>query len=88
MQLISYVNAVWVVSMQTAASQVRHLGNLQPNAGLAVGYNMFDNFWLSMGYNFVGFYDADFTAAEYSREGVFMRFKFKFDQNSLGDMLK
>ncbi|MDQ6989060.1 MAG: OmpA family protein, partial [Mariprofundaceae bacterium] len=87
-QWIYDFNEDWDVSVHTAALRVRHLNNYQPNAGLAVGHNMFDNFWLSMGYNFVGFYDADFAAAEYARKGVFMRFRFKFDQNSLEDMLK
>ncbi len=87
-QLIYDVNDDWDLTLQAAALRVRHLHNYQPNAGLAVGYNMFDNFWLSMGYNFVGFYDQDFTAAEYSKEGMYMRFRFKFDQNSLEDMLK
>ena len=58
------------------------------SAGFALGYNMFENFWLSMGYNFVGFYDQDFAAAEYTRAGTYMRFRFKYDQNSLADMLK
>ena len=73
--------------MQATALRVRHLNNYQSSAGMAIGYNMFDNFWLSFGYNTVGFYDKDFTAAEYTREGMYMRFRFKFDQNSLENML-
>jgi uncharacterized repeat protein (TIGR01451 family) len=88
MQLIYDFNESWDLTMQAAALRVRHLHNYQPNAGLALGFNMFDNFWVSLGYNFTGFYDQDFTAAEYARKGVYMRFRFKFDQNSLEDMLK
>ncbi|MCF6208831.1 MAG: hypothetical protein L3J61_05555, partial [Ghiorsea sp.] len=88
MYVIYDVNESWDVTMQAAALRVRHLGNYQPTAGFALGYNMFENFWLSMGYNFVGFYDQDFTAAEYTRAGTYMRFRFKYDQNSLADMLK
>lgn len=87
-ELIYDFNDDWDVTAHTSALRVRHLAHTQPSAGMAVGYNMFDNFWLSMGYNFVGFYDQDFTAAEYSREGIYMRFRFKFDQNSLEEMLK
>jgi len=86
--LIYDFNEDWDLTMQAAALRVRHLNNYQPNTGVAVGYNMFDNFWLSLGYNFTGFYDQDFTAAEYARKGVYLRFRFKFDQNSLEDMLK
>ncbi|MDX8387961.1 MAG: OmpA family protein [Ghiorsea sp.] len=88
MQLIYDFNEDWDVTVQSAVLRVRHLSQTQPLAGFAVGYNMFDNFWLSSGYNFVGFYDQDFTAAEYSREGFYIRFRFKYDQDSLGDMLK
>ena len=88
MYVIYDVNESWDVTMQAAALRVRHLGNYQPTAGFALGYNMFENFWLSMGYNFVGFYDQDFTAAEYTQAGTYMRFRFKYDQNSLADMLK
>ncbi len=88
LQLVYDFNQDWDLSMQAAVLRVRHLANTQPNAGFALGYNMFDNLWLSMGYNFVGFYDQDFAAAEYSREGIYMRFRFKYDQHSLKDMLK
>ena len=88
MYVIYDVNESWDVTMQAAALRVRHLNNYQPTAGFALGYNMFENFWLSMGYNFVGFYDQDFTAAEYTQAGTYIRFRFKYDQNSLADMLK
>jgi len=87
-QFVYDFNEDWDVSMQASSLRVRHLHDQKAAAGFAVGYNMFDNFWLSMGYNFVGFYDQDFTAAEYSRKGMYMRFRFKYDQNSLQEMLK
>ena len=87
-QFIYDFNEDWDLTMQAATLRVRHLNNYQSNLGLALGFNMFDNFWVSLGYNFTGFYDQDFTAAEYARKGVYMRFRFKFDQNSLEDMLK
>jgi uncharacterized repeat protein (TIGR01451 family) len=88
MYVIYDVSENWDVTMQAAALRVRHLHNYQPTAGFALGYNMFENFWLSMGYNFVGFYDQDFTAAEYTQAGTYIRFRFKYDQNNLADMLK
>lgn len=88
MQLIYDFTDHWDFTIQASALRVRHLNNYQPNAGLAVGYNMFDNFWLSLGYNFVGYYDQDFTGAEYARKGIYMRFRFKYDQNTLEEWLK
>ncbi len=88
MQLIYDVTDDWDFTIQASTLRVRHLNNYQPNFGIATGYNMFDNFWLSIGYNFVGYYDQDFTAAEYARKGVYMRFRFKYDQDSLEEWLK
>ncbi|MES0372350.1 MAG: OmpA family protein [Mariprofundaceae bacterium] len=76
----------WDIGLQGGA--LRSGRQLLPNAGLSVGYNLIDNMWVSLGYNFLGFYDKDFAAAEYSRQGMFMRFRFKFDQNSLPNLLK
>jgi len=88
LELIYDFNEDWDITTHASTLRVRHLNNTQSGLGVAVGFNVFDNFWLSWGYNFTGFYDQDFAAAEYSREGIFMRFRFKFDQNSLEDMLK
>jgi len=87
LQLTYDYNEDWDVTVQALALRVRDLGDKQQSVGLAVGYNMFDNFWLGLGYNVVGFYDQDFAAAEYSRAGTYFRFRFKYDQDSLKDML-
>jgi hypothetical protein len=42
--------------------------------------------WLSVGYNFKGYYDQDFTAAHYTAKGMFLRFRFKFDQDTVKAM--
>lgn len=54
--------------------------------GLETGWNLQKNMWLSVGYNFRGFYDSDFTAAHYTAKGVFVRFRLKFDQDTIKDM--
>jgi hypothetical protein len=40
------------------------------------------NVWMSLGYNFDGFSDDDFSASEYTAEGVFLKYRLKFDQYS------
>ncbi|MEE4301567.1 MAG: cadherin domain-containing protein [Pseudomonadales bacterium] len=57
------------------------------HAGVSVGHTPFDNFWVSVGYNFVGFRDDDFTAADYTARGPFLKFRFKLDQHSLSEYL-
>lgn len=61
---------------------------LASSAGLSLGYNMVQNAWVSLGYNLIGFTDKDFSQADYTAQGPFLRFRFKFDQNSVKDAVK
>lgn len=58
------------------------------NTGLSFGTNLFKNVWISLGYNIKGFSDKDFSRANYTAQGPFMKFRIKFDQESLKDILK
>jgi hypothetical protein len=58
------------------------------SSGLSIGYNIMQNAWVSLGYNFFGFTDKDFSAADYTAQGPYLRFRFKFDQNSVKDAAK
>ncbi|WCE05663.1 hypothetical protein [Pseudoxanthomonas sp. JBR18] len=50
--------------------------------GLEVGRLLRQNLWLSAGYNWSGFAgDADLTGYEYTQQGVFLRLRFKFDED-------
>lgn len=44
--------------------------------------------WVSVGYNFLGFPDQDFSAGRYTGKGVFLRSLMKFDQRSLHDLYR
>ncbi|MEM9739326.1 MAG: hypothetical protein AAF829_05615 [Pseudomonadota bacterium] len=55
--------------------------------GPSVGFSPRDNVWMSLGYNFSGFVDRDFEAAEYSDEGVFVKLRLKFDQDDVDGLL-
>ncbi len=50
-------------------------------AGAEIGYLVRQNLWLSVGYNFSGFSDKDLTAADYTNSGLFIRLRFKFDED-------
>lgn len=54
--------------------------------GIETGWTLGTNMWLSLGYNFAGFYDQDFTASHYTAQGLFLRFRFKFDQDTVKAM--
>ena len=51
--------------------------------GLSVGMHLSTNMWLSLGYNWDGFEDDDFALSGYTAEGVYLKLRFKFDQQSV-----
>ncbi|MBT8118506.1 MAG: OmpA family protein [Gammaproteobacteria bacterium] len=56
------------------------------STGLSFGWNMSRNIWLSIGYNFDGFEDRDFSAAGYTATGPYIRFRMKFDQDTADEV--
>ncbi|HET7299473.1 MAG TPA: hypothetical protein VFJ01_02375, partial [Oleiagrimonas sp.] len=55
--------------------------------GIELGHAFGKNMWVSLGYNFTGFEDRDFSAARYTAQGAFVRFRMKFDQDTVRHML-
>ena len=55
--------------------------------GISAGYLFINNLWASIGYNFDGFRDEDFSQSNYTAKGVYLKFRLKFDQNTLEDAL-
>ncbi len=50
--------------------------------GVEVGRLLRQNLWLSAGYNWTGFSgDRDLNGYEYTQQGVFLRLRFKFDED-------
>lgn len=62
-------------------------GQTQYSFGPSIGVSPVDNVWISLGYNFDGYSDSDFSAAEYNRHGAYIKFRFKFDQNTARGLL-
>lgn len=58
------------------------------SSGISVGCNVVENVWVSAGYNFIGFQDEDFSRADFTAQGPFVKFRLKFDQNSVRDLLR
>jgi predicted porin len=57
------------------------LSNRKTGLGIEAGYMLTDNLWLSAGYNWFGFHDADLTASDYTQRGPYVRMRWKFDEN-------
>ncbi len=57
-------------------------GARQTALGLEAGYLLAQNLWLSAGYNFSGFSaDRQLQGYEYTQPGVYIRLRFKFDED-------
>jgi len=65
-----------------------HSHNCDYGSGLALGYNFAENVWASLGYNFTGFKDRDFSKADYTAQGPYIKFRFKFDQQTVRELVK
>jgi hypothetical protein len=62
-------------------------GAIQYSYGPSIGASPAKNVWLSLGWNFDGFRDADFAAAEYSAAGPYLKLRIKFDQTTARGLL-
>ena len=52
--------------------------------GAELGYRVIENLWLSAGYNFSGFRDRDLADDATTQAGIYVRMRFKFDENLFG----
>ena len=79
---------IWDVGAHVDSLRSWHAGQTDNRLGISLGYNPARNIWLSFGYNFKGFYDRDFSRADYTTNGIFIKFRLKFDQNSAQDAVR
>ncbi len=54
----------------------------------SIGFTAAKNLWISVGYNFSGFTDRDFSKAEFTAAGPFVKLRLKFDQVTARDAVK
>ena len=52
-------------------------------AGVSVGVNPTKNVWMELGYNVEGFKDEDFDNNNQTSEGVYLDFRYKFNQDTI-----
>jgi len=62
-------------------------GTKQYAWGPSIGVSPVNNVWMSLGYNFEGFDDDDFEAARYSRHGLYLKLRLKFDEDTARNIL-
>jgi hypothetical protein len=72
----------WDVGMKGSLLTSHATKTQQKSYGVSVGYSPIRNAWISMGYNFAGYDDDDFIAADYTARGPFVKVRLKFDQDA------
>ena len=70
------------IGAQVSRLQSSNAGLAENAYGLSLGWTFARNTWLSVGYNFEGFTDSDFADADYSVDGLYIKIRFKFDQDT------
>ncbi|MDG5469602.1 OmpA family protein [Deltaproteobacteria bacterium IMCC39524] len=82
------INKRWDIGLHGSMLHSWNSNQYDYSLGADVGYSPITNTWVSLGYNLVGFEDEDFSAAHYTAQGAYMRFRAKYDQQSVKDAAK
>ncbi len=72
----------WDVGLHAGMLHAIGAGARDYHLGVSVGLKVSPNAWLSLGYNQLGFVDADFAGAEYRARGLYLNLRVKFDQDT------
>ena len=56
------------------------------SAGFDLGTTLAKNMWISVGYNFAGFRDDDFSASRHTAQGPYLKIRIKADQETFKDL--
>jgi hypothetical protein len=82
------VTKKWDIGLRGNALHSWSVDQMKYGIGASVGYSFVKNVWLSVGYNFAGFTDRDFSRADFTAAGPFIKFRMKFDQGSVSAAAK
>jgi hypothetical protein len=81
------LNRRWDIGLHASVLHSWSAGQVDYRTGISLGHRLAKNMWLSVGYNLTGFTDEDFSAADCTAAGPFVKFRLKFDQQSVREML-
>ncbi|MGH8494174.1 MAG: OmpA family protein, partial [Moraxellaceae bacterium] len=77
------LNERWDVGLRGSVLHSWGPGVMDYSMGVSVGVTPMPNAWVSLGFNFTGFRDGDFSASEYSAKGAYLKLRLKVDQDSI-----
>jgi uncharacterized repeat protein (TIGR01451 family) len=78
----------WDIGVRGRVLHSWSVNQYQYGTGLSLGYNFVKNVLVRVGYNFTGFTDKDFSKADFTSEGPFIKLSLKFDQVSIRSAVK
>ncbi len=73
----------WEASLQ-AGWLNGDIGGNRLVVGAETGYLVTTNLWLSLGYNWLSYDDADLVGTDFTVDGAYLRLRFKFDEDLFG----
>ena len=79
------INKRWDMGAHANVLRSHEYDQREYSYGLSFGFSPHTNMWFSIGYNWDGFEDNDFSMAGYTAEGPYLKLRFKFDQQSVRD---
>jgi large repetitive protein len=74
----------WDASILGSVMRERTFKVRQSSLGFELGRQVKTNLWLSLGYNKHGYTDRDTVGADSTEKGIFLRLRYKFDEQSFG----
>ncbi len=78
----------WDIGLRLNALHSWNANVIDYSYGVSLGRQFATNTWASVGYNFDGFRDSDFDDSDYTAKGVYLKFRFKFDQDTAQQLFK
>jgi hypothetical protein len=82
------MTSTWDVGARTSMLHSREIGQKSYGASASAGVRAARNIWLSLGYNFTGFKDRDFSQSEFTAKGPFVKMRLKFDHVSVREAVQ
>jgi hypothetical protein len=81
------LDARWDVGAQATVFTTPDAGTRERSFGLDLGRRFGTRLWVSVGWNFAGFSDRDFSRERYTAQGPYLRFRMHVDQSAMQDFM-
>lgn len=88
LQGIRDLNKKWDIGLHGSILHSYSVRQYKYGSGISTGYSFMKNMLIRFGFNFTGFTDRDFSQADFTAQGPFIKFSLKFDQTSARNAVK